>query len=101
MEAANRCPVCQARFRGARFCSRCGVDLGPLMTLVARAWKSREAARHALGAGDFRQAEALAAGAQKAHATPEGDSLRLLGAWLNRLKSEYFEAGLEPPPQNL
>ena len=27
----NRCPVCQARFRGGRICSRCGADLEPLM----------------------------------------------------------------------
>jgi len=29
----NRCPVCQARFRRARVCSRCGADLEPLMRL--------------------------------------------------------------------
>src|SRR5450755_3041116 len=34
----NRCRVCQARFRGARICSRCGADLVRPMLLAAEAW---------------------------------------------------------------
>lgn len=48
----NRCPVCQARFRGSRICSRCGADLEPLMVLTVKAWQLRQAARQALDAGD-------------------------------------------------
>ena len=66
-------------------CSRCGADLGPLMLLVARAWKLREAARQALVAEDFKGAQALAAGAQAGHATSAANSLRLLGAWLEKI----------------
>jgi hypothetical protein len=60
----NRCPVCQARFRGARICSRCGADLEPLMLLAVKAWQLRQAARQALDAGDVQRALALAIEAQ-------------------------------------
>jgi hypothetical protein len=42
------CPVCLARFRGTRECSRCGADLTMVMKLAARAWRLREAAREAI-----------------------------------------------------
>jgi len=79
----NRCPVCQARFRGARICSRCGADLEPLMVLAVKAWQLRQAARQALGAGDVEQALGLAVEAQGIQDTGSGEALRLLGAWLN------------------
>ena len=78
----NRCPVCQARFRGARICSRCGADLGPLMLLAVEAWQLRQAARQALDAGDVERALALAHEAQGIQGTGSGEALRLLGAWL-------------------
>jgi hypothetical protein len=78
----NRCPVCQARFRGARICSRCGADLGPLMLLSVQAWQLRQAARQALDAGDVQRALALAGEAQGIQGTGSGEALRLLGAWL-------------------
>jgi hypothetical protein len=78
----NRCPVCQARFRGARFCPRCGADLEPLMLLAVRAWQLRQAARRALDAGDVDRGLGLAAEAQGLQATGSGAALRLLGAWL-------------------
>jgi len=78
----NRCPVCQARFRSARICSRCGADLGPLMLLAVQAWQLRQAARQALHAGDVQRALALASEAQGIQGTGSGESLRLLGAWL-------------------
>lgn len=80
--ATNRCPVCQARFRGARECSRCGANLEPLMLLAVQAWKLRESARSALAAGGYEQALALARAAQAAQATPIGEFLRALSAWL-------------------
>ena len=76
------CPVCRARFRGARICSRCGADLGPLMRLSVAAWRLREAARDSLAAGDFASAYRLAARAQRLQVTGEGRALCLLSAWL-------------------
>jgi hypothetical protein len=78
----NRCPVCQARFRGARICSRCGADLEPLMMLAVQAWQLRQAARQALEAGDVERALGLATQAQGIQDTGSGEALRLLGAWL-------------------
>ena len=78
----NRCPVCQARFRGARICSRCGADLEPLMLLAVQAWRLREAARQALDAGDVERALRLSVEAQGIQDTGSGETLRLLGAWL-------------------
>ena len=66
------CPVCQARFRGSAECSRCGADLGPIMGLVASAWRLREAARQAIAEGDMVRARALAAQAQELCRTPAG-----------------------------
>ena len=83
MECVHHCPVCQARFRGTRVCSRCGVDLHPLMILAVNAWRLRQAARHALDHGDYERAIVLASEAQHAHRTPRGQSLHLLSVWLN------------------
>jgi hypothetical protein len=74
----NRCPVCQARFRGARICSRCGADLEPLMLLALKAWQLRQAARQALAAGDMERALGLATEAQSIQSTESGEKLRLL-----------------------
>jgi hypothetical protein len=74
----NRCPVCQARFRGARICSRCGADLEPLMLLAVEAWRLRQAARQALNAGDVERALRLAIEAQGIQSTESGEALRLL-----------------------
>lgn len=78
----NRCPVCQARFRGASVCSRCGADLDPLMRLTVEAWQLRQAARQALDGGDVDRALGLASEAQGVQGTGSGEVLRLLGAWL-------------------
>jgi hypothetical protein len=78
----NRCPVCQARFRGARICSRCGANLEPLMLLAVKAWQLRQAARQALDAGDVERALGLAIEAQGTQGTGSGEALRLLGAWM-------------------
>ena len=82
LAAANRCPVCQARFRGVPVCSRCGADLSRLMLIAAEAWRLREAARGAIVAGEFGRAFELAGRAQEAQSTPAGEALVRLGAWL-------------------
>lgn len=82
MTEANRCPVCQARFRGTAICSRCGADLARPMLIAAQAWQLREGARAAFIAGEFGRAFELAHKAQAAQATPAGEMLMRLGAWL-------------------
>jgi hypothetical protein len=78
----NRCPVCQARFRGVPICSRCGANLEPLMLLSAEAWQLRQAARQALAAGNVERALRLSTNAQGIQHTSSGDALRMLSAWL-------------------
>lgn len=85
------CPVCQARFRGQSICSRCGADLKPVMFLIAVAYRCRAAARQALLAGKFKQAETLASQAQAACSTPLGSDLLLLSRWLVSLGSERHQ----------
>lgn len=52
------------------------------MLLAVKAWRLRQAARQALGAGDFDEALGLALQAQERHRTQRGESLRLVSAWL-------------------
>ena len=82
MSQEMRCPVCQARFRGATTCSRCGADLGPLMFLIAKSSRLREDAREAILAGDCYQAGDLARRADSLCATNAGCDLQLLCRWL-------------------
>jgi len=82
VEQPNRCPVCQARFRGERLCSRCGADLTQLMSLAAGAWRLRDAARRALAVGQFEQAANYARQAQSLQWTQAGESLLTLSLWL-------------------
>jgi hypothetical protein len=76
------CPVCSARFRGAGKCGRCGADLTTVMTLVASAWRMRQAARLAIAAGDPSRARTLASQAERICHTPAGRRLQALSAWL-------------------
>lgn len=76
------CPVCQARFRGSRECSRCGADLGTIMGLAVTAWRLREAARQAIAGGELPHARALAARAQEVCRTPAGGDLEMVSSWL-------------------
>jgi predicted amidophosphoribosyltransferase len=87
LSVANQCPVCQARFRGAAICSRCGADLGRLMRLAAQGWWLREAARAALSAGELGRVLELAAKAQEAQGTPAGEALLRVGYWLEAKKN--------------
>jgi len=80
--ATGRCPVCQARFRGATECSRCGADLAPLMNLAIDAWRARAAARAALRAGDYESAVTHVARAQRISSTECGRRLQLIAGAL-------------------
>jgi predicted amidophosphoribosyltransferase len=82
MATPGRCPVCQARFRGAAECPRCGADLRPLMLLAIDSWRAREAARQALLAGDAAAAHRQSCRAQEVCSTAAGERLRLFTAWL-------------------
>ena len=76
-----RCPVCQARFRKTRRCSRCGADLASLMLLALKSWRLRQLARDALAAGDLERASRLAEAAQSTQRTPAGEALWVVTAW--------------------
>jgi hypothetical protein len=76
------CPVCQARFRGSIECSRCGADLGTILSLAASAWRMRAAARAAIAEGEVARAHALAARAQEICRTQAGRDLELVSRWL-------------------
>jgi hypothetical protein len=84
LSEGSGCPVCRARFRGSRICSRCGADLEPLMILAVKSWRLREAARAAMEAGQFEQARELAGAAQDTHRTPVGGALGALSRWLDK-----------------
>ncbi|CAB1082403.1 hypothetical protein D1AOALGA4SA_10024 [Olavius algarvensis Delta 1 endosymbiont] len=77
-----RCPVCRAKFRGSRQCSRCGADLTGIMVLAARAQRRRVNARKSLYDLNFEKAHEHAAAAQREHATETGRKLLLLTSWL-------------------
>ncbi|MCP5113003.1 MAG: hypothetical protein GY953_19420 [bacterium] len=81
-EPAGRCPVCQARFRGERICSRCGANIEPLMALIIKAYLSRRAARRALASGNVAKASRLATAAQETCSSSRGERLCLLTWWL-------------------
>jgi len=81
-ETAYRCPVCRASFRSTRECSRCGVDLSRVMTILAEAQIMRKNARKAIRSGDFQLAHSLAELSQTLCTTEAGRRLVLLTAWL-------------------
>jgi predicted amidophosphoribosyltransferase len=83
LNTPNHCPVCRARFRATRLCSRCGADLTPIMLIAAKAWQLRETARQSLSAGEFGRAYEQALDAQNLQFTERGESLRLLAQWLS------------------
>jgi hypothetical protein len=74
------CPVCRARFRNARECSRCGADLTIIMTLAAAAWRMRKAARQALLDDDPDRARILASQSEAICHTPAGRSLETISS---------------------
>ncbi len=82
MNDRNRCPVCNATFRGAAICTRCGADLGRLMRLVVEAWQLRESARKAIASGEFARGFQFAAKAQEIQSTRAGAALRKVSEWL-------------------
>ena len=81
------CPVCQARFREAQECPRCGADLSPLMHLAAKAYLSRQVSRRALRDGDVVKWHSLARHAESLCSTKTGRQLCQLTSWLNRVDS--------------
>lgn len=74
-EGVLACPVCKARFRATRQCTRCGADLAPLMVLVVKSYLLRRAARNCLAAGDAASAGRLASTAQTLFSTRVGGRL--------------------------
>ena len=62
------------------------------MLLAVQAWQLRESARAAVTAGEFDRAFMLAREAQAVQATPIGEFVRALSAWLheNSVSSSGF-----------
>lgn len=89
-EAPHLCPVCQARFRGATRCSRCGADLTRPMLLVLSAHRLRNNARAALRSGDYACASTLAAAAQAQCPGKKGRELLLLAQWLDAFEHHKY-----------
>jgi len=79
------CPVCKAKFRGTRKCSRCGADLSAIMRLCTIAKQNRENCRTAILSNDFEKAYDLAQKAQGMHNTNPGKKLLILSSWLNSI----------------
>jgi hypothetical protein len=78
-----QCPVCKARFREQRKCSRCGADLSRLMLVVARAYQLRSQAGQALREARYRTAYELASQAQNLHHTALGQKMMLVARVLD------------------
>jgi hypothetical protein len=76
------CPVCKARFRESRICSRCGADLSPLMEIAAQAFAAYQNGVLALANGHFAKASQLAEKAALLHNTAATHNLTLLTKWL-------------------
>lgn len=93
-----RCPACSARFRGARFCSRCGADLGPLMLIATKAQILRTKAHQAFSTGNLKEAALWAHEAEELHATPKSKQLVALMDWLLFLFPEHLNA-IHPSPK--
>ena len=53
-----------------------------MMRLQTQAYQAREAARRAIGTGDFGEAQELSETAQWLAATPRGRRLQMLSEWL-------------------
>ena len=66
----ERCPLCNARFKGDSTCPRCRADLAPLLTLESQSDVLCRQAVMALGADDAGRAKDLALRAVSCQATP-------------------------------
>lgn len=80
------CPVCRARFRSTRECTRCGADLAPLHRTLAQAYLLRRHACHHLTSGDIPTAARLLLAADQLHRPPSAttEPTHLLAEWLER-----------------
>lgn len=81
----GRCPVCRAAFRNQPTCSRCGVDLTPLMLLEALAYGLREQARQALAEGQPAEARRLAELSLQRAPSRAGLALHQLASFLSSI----------------
>jgi len=84
-EAPIQCPVCRARFRGQRQCSRCGADLSRLMLVLGRAYALRRQAKRALLKGRYGAACELAEKAQSLHHTVLGQKMLVVARTLDMI----------------
>ncbi len=85
LEVPICCPVCKARFRGQRQCSRCGTDLSRLMLVVARAYALRCQAKRALLGARYGDACEMADKAQSLHHTTLGQKMLTVARTLDMI----------------
>ena len=78
-----QCPVCKARFRSQRKCSRCGADLSRLMLVFARAYQLRCQTGRALREARYADAYEFASKAQNLHHTALGQKTMLVARVLD------------------
>ncbi len=72
------CPVCNAKFRGTVFCSRCGADLSQLIKIVLRSYNVRKSSYNAILSGNYIIAQKQLSEAQFLCCTPRGEQLQKL-----------------------
>jgi predicted amidophosphoribosyltransferase len=83
--ATIRCPVCKARFRGQRQCSRCGADLSRVMLVLARAFALRRQTKRAILEARYGAACELAEKAQNLHHTALGQKMLAVARTLDMI----------------
>ena len=66
----ERCPLCNARFKGDSTCPRCRADLAPLLALESQSDVLCRQAVKAIGVGNQARAKKLAMQAVSCQATP-------------------------------
>jgi len=86
----DRCPTCEARFRGGDTCGRCQTDLRQVLKIERAASRLRERAINALHAGQPHAAQAHARAACQAHRCTESIQV----AALTSLACRDFAAAL-------
>ncbi|OQY57765.1 MAG: hypothetical protein B6245_15360 [Desulfobacteraceae bacterium 4572_88] len=78
----ERCPTCNAKYKGSRICYRCKTDLGALLDIRQRAASRLERAATAFASEDFDQMFSHAKRACALHRTPEASKMLACAALL-------------------
>ena len=80
----DRCPTCDARYRGGQFCHRCQTDLRQILAVEEAAKYHRQQAQVALRHGLIRKARRCALSACELHHSPASIETLALAALVDR-----------------